>query len=147
MKAKNPTTGNFEEIYVKALDSLPVGTEVDFDGTSADIPIGWEQVDSVEELEIPTITQAITRNSTNSYFRKCGNIYDLSIRATINNNVNTNTEYKIMNYNFGVYGCGVIVSAGDTSQVGTLIVNGNGMYVNFSKIVSAVVVLKVSWIA
>ena len=26
-------------------EQLPVGTEVDFDGTSADIPIGWEEVD------------------------------------------------------------------------------------------------------
>lgn len=45
MKAINPSTGNLETVYVKALDSMPVGTEVDFDGDSADIPTGWEQVD------------------------------------------------------------------------------------------------------
>ena len=44
MKAKNPNTGNFENIYIKALDSMPVGTEVDFDGNSSDIPVGWEEV-------------------------------------------------------------------------------------------------------
>ena len=44
MKAKNPNTGNFEEVYVKALDSLPVGSEIDFTGSASDIPVGWEQV-------------------------------------------------------------------------------------------------------
>lgn len=44
MKARNPSTGTLETVYVKALDSMPVGTEVDFDGTSADIPTGWEQI-------------------------------------------------------------------------------------------------------
>ena len=44
MKVLNPNTGQFEEVYVKALDSMPVGTEVDFDGQASDIPIGWEQV-------------------------------------------------------------------------------------------------------
>ena len=28
-------------------EQLPVGSEIDFDGTSADIPIGWEQVSSI----------------------------------------------------------------------------------------------------
>ena len=40
----------FKEIYVKALDSMPVGTEVDFDGNSADIPDGWEQVSEWKSL-------------------------------------------------------------------------------------------------
>ena len=35
-------------------EALPVGTEVDFDGTSADIPIGWEQVDSYSTSEVKT---------------------------------------------------------------------------------------------
>jgi len=50
MKVKNPSTGNFEEVYVKALDGLPVGTEVDFDGTSTDIPVGWEQVSGKSQI-------------------------------------------------------------------------------------------------
>ncbi len=44
MKALNPNTGNLEKVYVKALDSMPVGAEIDFDGQSSDIPVGWEQV-------------------------------------------------------------------------------------------------------
>jgi len=34
--------GTFKDIYVKASDTLPVGTEVDFDGNT--IPAGWEEV-------------------------------------------------------------------------------------------------------
>ena len=43
MKYKD--NGQWKEIYIKALDSMPVGTEVDFDGQASDIPVGWEQVD------------------------------------------------------------------------------------------------------
>lgn len=43
MKARNPSTGTLETVYVKALDSMPVGTEVDFDGSASDIPTGWEE--------------------------------------------------------------------------------------------------------
>ena len=34
MKARNPNTGNFEKLYVKALDSLPVGASVEYAGTT-----------------------------------------------------------------------------------------------------------------
>lgn len=44
MKYKD--NGQFKPIYVKALDSMPVGTEVDFDGQASDIPVGWEQVEN-----------------------------------------------------------------------------------------------------
>lgn len=54
MKARNPNTGNLETVYVKALDSMPVGTEVDFDGTSADIPTGWEEISEYSTTEINT---------------------------------------------------------------------------------------------
>ncbi len=49
MKAKDKTTGTFKEVYVKALDSMPVGTEVDFDGPASDIPVGWEQVNDTSK--------------------------------------------------------------------------------------------------
>ena len=47
MKYKDPTTGNFKEINVKVADTLPVGSEVDYNGTT--IPTGWEEVDSPNE--------------------------------------------------------------------------------------------------
>ena len=39
--------GEFVDVSIKALDSMPVGTEVDFDGQVSDIPTGWEQVSNV----------------------------------------------------------------------------------------------------
>lgn len=37
--------GTYKDIYIKSLDTLPVGSEVDFDGNS--VPDGWEEVDNV----------------------------------------------------------------------------------------------------
>lgn len=54
MKYKD-SQGNFKEIYVKALDSMPVGSEIDFNGTSADIPAGWEQVQA-KQINLETAT-------------------------------------------------------------------------------------------
>ena len=44
IKYKDPTTGQFKDISVKVADSLPIGTEVDYDGET--VPTGWEQVDN-----------------------------------------------------------------------------------------------------
>ena len=44
MKYKDPTTGNFKELFVKATDELPIGSEI----TVADdmqVPLGWEEID------------------------------------------------------------------------------------------------------
>jgi len=35
--------GEWLDINIKALDSMPVGTIVDYDGNVSDIPSGWEQ--------------------------------------------------------------------------------------------------------
>lgn len=35
-------------------ESLPVGTEVDFDGQASDIPVGWEEVESYSTSEVKT---------------------------------------------------------------------------------------------
>lgn len=37
--------GTYKDIYVKAIDTLPVGTEVDYTGST--VPAGWEEVDDV----------------------------------------------------------------------------------------------------
>jgi len=36
--------GDFQEIYFKASDTLPIGTEVDYDGE--EVPFGWEEITS-----------------------------------------------------------------------------------------------------
>ena len=43
MKYKDPQTGEFKDITVKASDTLPIGTIVDYDGDI--VPDGWETVD------------------------------------------------------------------------------------------------------
>ena len=73
MKAYNPNTGTYDKIYVKALDNLPVGTKVDFDGTSADIPIGWEEITNPNEYsssEIDTGEIEIVNNVEYHRYRK-----------------------------------------------------------------------------
>lgn len=78
MKVKNPSTGNFEEVYVKALDSLPVGSEIDFTGSASDIPPGWEQVSydtgwiEIEQTDLAQGT-AVTGYYVPAY-RKIGNV-------------------------------------------------------------------------
>lgn len=54
MKARNPNTGTLETVYVKALDSMPVGSVVEFTGSSADVPAGWEEVYDYSTTEVNT---------------------------------------------------------------------------------------------
>lgn len=72
--------GTYKDIYVKAFDTLPVGTEVDYDGET--VPSGWTEVDdpntySTDEIRIGTwfgkplyrksivkTSQAINNNTT-----------------------------------------------------------------------------------
>lgn len=39
--------GTYEDIYVKTFDTLPVGTEVDYDGNT--VPSGWSEVAPIIE--------------------------------------------------------------------------------------------------
>ena len=39
--------GDIKEIGVKAFDTLPVGAEIDYDGT--EVPDGWEEIDNPNE--------------------------------------------------------------------------------------------------
>lgn len=41
MKYKDPVTGQLKELSLKAADTLPIGTIVDYDGQ--DVPEGWEE--------------------------------------------------------------------------------------------------------
>ena len=44
--------GTYKDIYVKAFDTLPIGTEVDYIGDT--VPTGWTQVESYSTSEIDT---------------------------------------------------------------------------------------------
>ena len=40
--------GEYKDIYIKTFDTLPVGTEVDYDGET--VPDGWSEVDAIKNL-------------------------------------------------------------------------------------------------
>lgn len=42
MKYRDPNTGQLKELSLKAADTLPIGTIVDYDGE--EVPEGWEEV-------------------------------------------------------------------------------------------------------
>lgn len=46
IKYKDPITGNMQQITMKVADTLPVGTEVEYNGET--VPAGWEEVDETK---------------------------------------------------------------------------------------------------
>lgn len=75
MEVKNPITGNFEKVYVKALDSLPVGTIVDYVGQSSDIPIGWEIISGENKIQKTSETRALARKTVNTHSESTTDAY------------------------------------------------------------------------
>ena len=55
----------YKDIYVKAFDTLPVGTEVDYDGNT--VPDGWEEVPSANILVANLTTNNITLSEGSGY--------------------------------------------------------------------------------
>lgn len=52
MKYKDPSTGQLKELSLKAADTLPIGTIVDYDGE--EVPEGWEEVADYSTEEVKT---------------------------------------------------------------------------------------------
>ena len=75
MKALNPNTGNLETVYVKAIDSLPVGTTVEYTGQASDIPAGWEAVSGQNKITKTSETRPLTRSVVNEYSESTENAY------------------------------------------------------------------------
>ena len=79
MKYRDPQTGEFKDITVKVADTLPVGTIVEYDGTT--IPNGWEQiepqVDPVENISINDFFISSTKTITDYAIVKTGNIINI----------------------------------------------------------------------
>ena len=70
MKYRDPQTGEFKDITVKVADTLPIGAEVDYDGTT--VPNGWEQIEDDSgtlKLSDSPLTQ----------YQKIGNVCTLTI--------------------------------------------------------------------
>lgn len=102
MKAKNPSTGNFEEVYVKAIDALPIGTTVEYTGSSSNIPAGWEAVSGQNKITKTSQARALAgrslntdNNSTTDSF-SCNYLNDkLSKRYKIYNITTSNTFAEV----------------------------------------------------
>jgi hypothetical protein len=52
MKYRENESEPWKELYIKALDSMPVGTQVEY--TGKDIPNGWEEVNDYSTTEMDT---------------------------------------------------------------------------------------------
>lgn len=48
MKYRDPETGQLKELSLKAADTLPIGTIVDYDGE--EVPEGWEEAPETEKI-------------------------------------------------------------------------------------------------
>ena len=78
MKYRDPQTGEFKEITVKVSDTLPIGAEVDYEGTT--VPNGWAKVDPVENISINDFFTSSTKTITDYSIVKTGNIINIQRR-------------------------------------------------------------------
>lgn len=132
MKAKDKTTGTFKEVYVKALDSLPVGSEIDFDGETTDIPAGWEEVDSFNLVGYTLYENAtgsngdITLNDSAANYDYIEIFYrNLDSFYTSTRMYNPNSKTVFLNVNF-VAPDGLTIA----NQSKIVTINGNTITVN-----------------
>ena len=84
--------GEYKDIYVKAFDTLPVGTEVDYDGST--VPDGWEEVDTYDS-GWQTLTLTSTFNVYDSsnpvQYRKIGKTVYLKGTLTSTQEITANS--------------------------------------------------------
>ena len=84
--------GEYKDIYVKAFDTLPVGTEVDYDGST--VPSGWTAIESYSTNEIKTGENWIDGKPL---YRKVINIGNLPNTGTKNVALNITNLSQIIN--------------------------------------------------
>lgn len=107
-------------------EALPVGTEVDFDGSVSDIPIGWEQVETYSTYEVKT---GDTWIDGKPIYRKVVYI------SSFPNTALANYPHNISNIDNVVTLKAVAKSSANTIYplpfMGTSLMFGTGLYVNF----------------
>jgi hypothetical protein len=67
--------GEYKDIYVKAFDTLPVGTIVDYDGET--VPSGYEEVSDESELLATTTKNGLMSSTDKTKLDSFGNIFSL----------------------------------------------------------------------
>lgn len=110
--------GTYKDIYVKAFDTLPVGTEVDYDGSV--VPDGWTEV----EVESGTINVANTTQASGSIvYYKVGRMvqltYDLKLIQSVSGSWKNVILLTLPDFLKPIYG--VLVSAVRDSSVSTIL--------------------------
>lgn len=138
MKARDPDTGNFKKIYVKALDSLPVGAEIDIDDNS-DIPVGWEETTAPENILMENGLIKMSDFTTNSNVGGgAGRIYNLSFTKTYTNKPTVLVSF-VYEQSYSVYGT-VTISVANLKNTGCTIfhsitgLTANNAYVAYTVI-------------
>ena len=114
--------GEFKDIYVKSFDTLPVGTEVDFDGDS--VPSGWTAVDNVLYNDTTGTNSTITLNDNVSnynyievFYRDSDNQYN-SVKVFSPNNKKAFLTTSTL-YNNKIYYKTKVISISGTSITNT----------------------------
>lgn len=114
--------GTYKNIYVKALDSMPVGTEVQFDGQVDDIPAGWEQVEDKGDVYSTTEQKIGTWIDGKPLYRKV-------VEQTLTSSAGQNFNLEITNLDKIVwYGGTFVASNGVTFPLPSNAVPGADSY-------------------
>lgn len=123
MKYRANSQDTWHKIKVKALDGMPVGSIVDYDGQASDIPSGWEQQgNDYSTTETDTgqtwtdgkkiYRKVLTGTLSSSGSNNAGDVEDIgdvvNISGTIKGTIGGNSyEYKIGDYISSSYYVGV----------------------------------------
>ena len=79
--------GEYKDIYIKTFDTLPVGTEVDYDGET--VPEGWRE-----------ITEGYTLLDNYIYYKKVGKMVTIYRPARTTSNYYIQNEIAINEWNY-----------------------------------------------
>ena len=126
--------GEYKDIYVKAFDTLPVGTEVDYDGSV--VPSGWTKV----EEDFGSLVTFDSGTPANYQFYKIGNLviinYQSAAKSWVKNDivftlppgyrpvnhsivVPFNGQAEQSNVNYTVFGISMISTDGKCTIINT----------------------------
>lgn len=82
--------GEIKDIKIKVVDTVPIGTVVDYEGTT--IPSGWEKIDERKSF---TITSDIVTLNERSRYIEEGNKITILLNLRTTTQLSANTKYNI----------------------------------------------------
>lgn len=118
--------GEYKEIVVKSADTLPVGTEVDFDGN--EVPSGWTEK-SINKINIDLTTGSAYSTFGGCYYYKIGNRVHIHIGIS---GLTANTQATIFTMPTGYRPSTYSVATG----IGSTLSNTSSMYVQSSGLIT-----------